>query len=218
MAVGPQSQFDLFKSDGGAQFSLAKKQYKNPPDSPFFPTANDYGCLGWTIDPADILTAAQTLTSQVFFGSMFLVPNDCTVSKLSLDFATVQGAQTNFNGTGLYSANAAGTLLTLLSGSATQTWTGVTPNAITDVSLTTPQAVKAGYYWAGILGSTSGTAATLHGLLASSSSAVNFVKGSGFATKYRSFTFSSALTALPATITLPGTVAASAFIPFVAAS
>ena len=212
----PQALYDTQQNVGGGVIQVRRTVTNNPPDSPFFPTADDYGCLGWTLDPEDILTAAQTLTTGVGQASLLVIPNTVTINRLSAAFATVQGTQTNFNGVALYSVNAALTTLTQVAVSATQTWTAASTTAITDAPFTTTPQILPGYYWAAILGSTSGTAATIHGANAVSSGALNFSKNSGV-TQWRSFTFGAGLTAFPATITLSG-VTKSAFTPFLALS
>lgn len=219
MGVGAQPAFDVVRTDGGAQYSFKRTLQRNPPDSPYTPTANDYGCLGWTLDPKDILTAAQTAVSQTLYGALMIVPNAAPVNRLSFSPHTVQGVQTNFNGVGLFSLNAAGTILNQVAVSANQTWTGVTPDGITDAAFSTNPTIQPGYYWGVFLSSTSGTAMTLHGANASSAAALNFSKASGAVnqvSKWTSFTLATQ-TAMPATITLSGTTA-SAFVPFMALS
>lgn len=219
MGVGQQLKYDTVKTDGGAVYNFRRFVQNNPPDSPYTPTANDYGCLGWTLDPKDILTAAQTAVSQTLYGSLLIVPNSGTVNRLSFSPHTVQATQTNFNGVALFQMNAAGTALTQVAVSANQTWTGVTPDGITDAAFSTTPTITPGYYWGVFLGSTSGTAMTLHGANASSAAALNFSKASGAAnqvSKWTSFTL-AAQTSMPASITLSGTTP-SAFVPFLALS
>lgn len=214
MAVGAETKYDVLRSDGGAVFNLAHKVWNNPPRSPYTPTANDYGCLGWTLDPKDILTAAQTAVSQTLYCGLIIVPNSGTINRLSFSPHTVQATQTNFNGVALFQMNAAGTVLNQVAVSANQTWTGVTPDGVTDAAFSTTPQIQPGYYWGAFLGSTSGTAMTLHGALASSAAAMNFSKASGAAnqvTKWTSFTLASQ-TAMPASITLSGTTP-STFVP-----
>lgn len=214
MGVGSQSSYDYFQNSGGGEYRLRRRVQNNPPDSPYTPTANDYGCLGWTLDPKDILTAAQTAVSQTLYCALMIVPNIGTINRLSFSPHTVQGAQTNFNGVALFQMNAAGTQLTQVAVSANQTWTGVTPDGITDAAFSTTSQIQPGYYWGAFLGSTSGTAMTLHGALASSAAALNFSKASGApaqVTKWTSFTLATQ-TSMPATITLSGTTP-SAFVP-----
>lgn len=219
MGVGAQPNFDVVRTDGGAQYAFKRTLQRNPPDSPYTPTANDYGCLGWTLDPKDILTAAQTAVSQTLYGALMIVPNVGTINRLSFSPHTVQATQTNFNGVALFSMNAAGTVLNQVAVSANQTWTGVTPDGITDAAFSTTPQIQPGYYWGVFLGSTSGTAMTLHGANASSASALNFSKASGApaqVSKWTSFTLATQ-TSMPASITLSG-VTASAFVPFLALS
>jgi hypothetical protein len=127
----------------------------------------------------------------------------------------VQGTETNFNGVGLYSVNSAFTTATLVVASANQTWTGVTPDVATDAAFTAATALIPGYYFAAFLGSTSGTAMSLHGELGTVAAVMNFSKNSAVS-KYRSFTLATQAT-LPATITLSATTA-DAFVPFMALS
>ena len=219
MGVGSQSAFDVVRTDGGAQYFFKRTLQKNPPDSPYTPTANDYGCLGWTLDPKDILTAAQTAVSQTLYGALMIVPNAAPVNRISFSPHTVQGVQTNFNGVALFQMNAAGTALTQVAVSANQTWTGVTPDGVTDAAFSTTPTIQPGYYWGVFLSSTSGTAMTLHGANASSATALNFSKAAaapGQVTKWTSFTLATQ-TSMPASITLSG-VTPSAFVPFMALS
>lgn len=221
MLLAGQGQpfFDYVKNKGGGEYYFSRKVQNNPPDEPFTTHAATYGLLGWSLDPRDILTAAQTATSQTLYGALLVVPNGAAINKLSFSPHTVQGTQTNFNGVALYSLNAAGTILNQVAVSAAQTWTGVTPDGITDANFSTNPVIQAGYYWAAFLSSTSGTAMTIHGANASSASAINFSKASGAAnqvTKWTAFTLATQ-TSMPATITLSGTTA-SAFIPFLALS
>lgn len=215
----PQPFYDVFYNAGRGQESRSRQVQENPPDEPYTAHSYTYGCLGWTMDPADILTAAQNLTTTTLFAGLIIVPNGGVANRLSCAFASVQGTETNFNGVGLYSMNAAGTALNLVVASANQTWTGVSTTAITDNAFTAATPITPGYYWGAILGSTSGTAATIHGMNAPTAAAFNFSKQSGAAnqvTKWRSFTLATQTT-MPATITLSGTTA-SAFVPFLALS
>lgn len=213
----PQQAFDVQQNAGGGQLSVRRIVTNNPPDSPFTPTADDYGCFGWTVDPADVLTSAQTLTSGVLFGALLVIPNTVTANRLSLSYHTVQGTQTNFNGVGLYSLNSALTTATKIAASATQTWTtGGNVDKVVDAPFVTPTQLIPGYYIAAVLGSTSGTAMTVHGALGAVAAVMNFTKNSGVS-QYRTFTSGSGLTALPATITMSG-VTAGAFLPFLALS
>lgn len=216
--VGAQTSYDVYRSDGGAQYKLARQVQKNPPDSPFFPTANDYGVAGWSTDPADCLAASTTATaSQVGNGALLLVPNAVTVNRLSFSYHTVQGAETNYNGVGLYSLNAAFSTATLVASSANQAgWTGAPGvDAVTDAAFSSAVQISPGYYIGVVLGSTSGTAMTLNGS-AGLVNLLNFAKNSAVTAK-RSFTFGSALTALPATITMSAATAVAS-IPFMAVS
>lgn len=215
MGVGPQPNYDVYYNSGQGEFFLSRKQQLNPPDSPYFPTANDYGCLGWTLDPEDVLTAAQTLTTGTIFGSLLVVPNGGTINRLTAAFATVQGVQTNANGVALYQVNAALTQLSQVAVSANQTWTAVSTTATVDNPFSTTPLIGPNYYWACIMGSTSGTAATIHGANAVTAAVLNFSKNAGV-TQWRSFTLAGQ-TSWPATITLSG-VTKSAFTPFLALS
>lgn len=211
----PQAAFDVFRTDGGAQYTMRRTVQRNPPDSPFTPTADDYGCLGWTLDPEDVLTAAQTLTTGTIFGSLIVVPVGGTINRLTAAFATVQGVQTNTNGVALYSVNAGLTTLSQVAVSANQTWTAVSTTATVDNPFSTTPTIVPGYYWACIMGSTSGTAATVHGANAVTAAVLNFSKNTGV-TQWRSFTLAGQTT-WPATITLSG-VTKGAFTPFLALS
>lgn len=211
----PQAAFDVQQNSGGGQLFVRRQVMNNPPDSPYFPTADDYGCLGWTLDPEDVLTAAQTLTTGTIFGSLMVIPNTGNINRLSAAFATVQGTQTNANGVALYQPNAALTSLSLVASSANQTWTGVSTTAMTDNPFSTTPQITPGYYWACIMGSTSGAAATIHGANAVTAAVLNFSKNSGVS-QWRSFTLAGQ-TAWPATITLSATTK-SAFTPFLALS
>jgi hypothetical protein len=211
----PQASYDIRQNSGGGLIYERTLVKNNPPDSPFLPTADDYGCYAWTCDPADVTTAAQVTVSETLYGSVLVVPNTPTVNRLSFCPHTVQGAETNFNGVALYSLNAAYTTATLVVASANQTWTGVTPDTIVDAAFTAATQILPGYYIAAFLGSTSGTAMSLHGELGTVAAVMNYNKNSAVS-KYRSFTLATQAT-FPATITLSSTTA-SAFIPFMALS
>jgi hypothetical protein len=210
----PQGSYDVQKSVGGGVIEVQRSVINNPPDSPYLPTADDYGVVAWTCDPADVTTAAQLTVSQTLYGALLVVPNQPAGNVGHLSFAphTVQGAETNFNGLALYSLNAAYTTATLIIASATQTWTGITPDTIVDAALTTTEQIGPGYYIAAFLGSTSGTAMSLHGELGTIAAVVNASKN-GAPSKYRSFTLPTQ-TAFPSTITLSATTP-SAFVPFI---
>jgi hypothetical protein len=195
----PQVNYDVQQNVGGGQLEVRRVVMNNPPDSPFLPTADDYGCYAWTCDPADVTTAAQLTVSETLYGSLLVIPNSVTVNRFSFVPHTVQGTETNFNGVGLYSVNSAFTTATLVVASANQTWTGVTPDVATDAAFT----------------ATSGTAMSLHGELGTVAAVMNFSKNSAVS-KYRSFTLATQAT-LPATITLSATTA-DAFVPFMALS
>jgi hypothetical protein len=213
----PQQLFDFQKNAGGGVIQVQRSLIVNAPDSPYLPTADDYGISAWTCDPADVTTAAQLTVSQTLYGALLVVPNTGKpANRLSLIPHTVQGAETNFNGVGLYSLNSTYTTATQIAVSANQTWTGVTPDVSVDAAFTTAiSALTPGYYIATFLGSTSGTAMTLHGELGTVASAMNFAKN-GAVSAYRSFTLAGQTT-MPASITLSGTTP-SAFIPFLALS
>jgi hypothetical protein len=191
----------------------------NPPDSPYFPTADDYGCFGWTLDPEDILTAAATLVTQKLLLAMVVIPNTVTVNRISCAFAnTTSLAVNNFNGAALYSANSGFTTLTQVAASATQAWSGSTSTtALTDIPLTAATQITPGYYWAGFLTSFTAGAPTLHGATAVSAAAINFTKNSAVATAYRAAVVTATQTTMPATVSIAG-ITASAFTPFLAVS
>jgi hypothetical protein len=212
----PQANYDVQQNVGGGQLEVRRMVMNNPPDSPFLPTADDYGCYAWTCDPADVTAAAQLTVSETLYGSLLVIPNSVTVNRLTIVPHTVQGTQTNFNGVGLYSVNSTFTTATLVVASANQTWTGAgVVDAATDAAFTAATALTPGYYFAAFLGSTSGTAMTLHGELGTVAAVMNFSKNSAVS-KYRSFTLATQAT-LPATITLSATTT-DAFIPFMALS
>jgi hypothetical protein len=213
----PQQGFDTYQNAGLGVLQQRKVSVLNPPDSPFLPTADDAGCYAWSTDPADCLAAATTATaSQVGNGTLLVVPNTVTVNRLSFSQHTLQGTETNYNGVGLYSLNAAFTTATLVASSANQAgWTGSTVDGITDAAFSAAVQLVPGYYLGVILGSTSTTAMTLNGT-AGLTSLLNFAKNSAVTAK-RSFTFGSALTALPATITMSAATAIGT-IPFMAVS
>lgn len=213
----PQQAFDVQQNSGGGQISVRRLVMNNPPDSPYLPTADDAGCFAWSTDPADCLTTTTTATtSQVGNGVLLVVPNTVTVSRLSFSYHTVQGTQTNFNGVGLYSLSSGFTTATKIASSANQTWTTAgNVDTVVDATFTASLQITPGYYLGVILGSTSGTAMTLNGS-AGLAALTNFSKNSAVTAK-RSFTFGSALTALPATITM-SSATAIASIPFLALS
>lgn len=220
MKFPSDAAYDVLQNSGGGQFSLRKMVRNNPPESPFFPTADDYGCLGWTLDPADVLTAAQLTVSTTLYGAMLVIPNACTVNRLTFFPHAVQGAETNFNGVALYSPVYTSGVITSLSQvavSANQSgWTGITPDTAVDAPFSATANITPGYYWATWLGSTGGTAMSLHGALGTLSAVLNFSKKTSQETKYRAFTLATQTT-MPATITLSG-VTASAFVPAFALS
>lgn len=211
----PQAAFDVQQNSGLGQISVRKLVNNNPPDSPYSLTADDYGFFGWTIDPADLVAAATLTVSQTAYFSLLVVPNTVTVNRVSFVASTVQGALTNFNGVGIYSISSDLTTLTKVAASATQTWTGLTPNALTDAPLSAAYQLLPGYYFTAILGSTSGTAMSVYGVTAGNAGAVNFAKNNAPTAK-KNFSIATQ-TALPTSVTMSGQTA-TAFTPFLALS
>lgn len=215
----PQQAYDINQNTGGGQFTERRMVMNNPPDSPYFPTADDYGCVGWTADPADIMIAAATLVTQKLIGAMLVVPNAVTVNRLSVIFGnTTSLAVNNFNGAALFSLNAAGTTLSQVATSATQSWSSSTSTtALTDIPFTAATALVPGYYWAAFLTSFTAGTPTLHGVTAVTAAALNFGKNSAVPSTFRAFTLTATQTTMPASITMSGTTA-SAFVPFMVLS
>lgn len=210
-----QTKYDTFKTDGGALYNLRRFVQNNVPDSPFFPTAADYGCFGWTMDPEDVLTAPQTAADGTIYGALVVIPNACTVNRISFELSAAPTTEHNYTGVGLYAPNAALTSLSLVASSANQNWVGGSTTVLTDAAFSAATAIAAGYYWAcWEVGFTAGTPG-IHGALAQSSGVLNFSKNSGV-TQWRSFSLAGQTT-MPATITLSG-VTKSAFTPFLVVS
>ena len=74
MKFPQEAAFDVQQNVGGGVISVRKAVRNNPPESPYLPTADDYGCFALTCDPADVTTAAAQLTvSQTLYGSLLVV-------------------------------------------------------------------------------------------------------------------------------------------------
>lgn len=212
----PQQAFDVQQNSGGGQISVRRLVMNNPPDSPYTMTADDYGAVGWTLDPEDVLTAPQTAADGTIYGSLVVIPNTVTANRISFLLSAAPTTEHNYSGVGLYSANAAMTTLSLVASSANQNWVGGSTTALTDAPLSVATQLTPGYYWATWeVGFSAGTPG-IHGATAQSSGVLNWSKNSGVAA-YRSFSMPSQ-TSMPATITLPGTVVKSAFTPFLVVS
>jgi hypothetical protein len=212
----PQQAYDYQQNVGGGVIEVRRSVMNNPPDSPYFPTADDYGCLGWTLDPEDVLTAPQTAADGTIYGALVIIPNTVTVNRISFQLSAAPTTEHNYSGVGLYSANSALTTLSLLASSANQNWVGGSTAAITDAPFSAAAQVTPGYYWAcWEVGFSAGTPG-IHGATAESAGILNFSKNSG-ATAWRAFSMPSN-TSMPATITLPGTAVKSAFTPFLVVS
>jgi hypothetical protein len=214
MAV--QSSYDVYTDDGNQQYKLRRRVQNNVPDSPFFPTAADYGTYGWTLDPEDVLTAPQTAADGTIYGALLVVPNNCTVNRISFQLSAAPTTEHNYSGVGLYSVNSALSSLSLVASSANQNWVGGSTTVLTDAPFSVATPITAGYYWAcWEVGFSAGTPG-IHGATAEAAGILNFTKNSGV-TAYRSFT-KTAQTSMPVSLALPAGVTTSAFTPFLVLS
>lgn len=215
MKFPAQTVYDVEQNSGQGISYIRKVVRNNPPDSPYFPTADDYGALGWTLDPEDVLTAPQTAADGTIYGALVVVPTACTVNRLSFQLSAAPTTEHNYTGVGLYSVNSALTTLSLVASSANQNLVGGSTTAITDAPFSAATPIVPGYYWATWeVGFSAGTPG-IHGATAEASGILNWSKNTGV-TQWRSFTLATQ-TSMPATITLSG-VTKSAFTPFLVLS
>lgn len=119
-----QSNFDIFRSDGGAQFALKKTLQNNTEIVPLAPLPGDFGLLGWTIDPIDVNVVNQAIVSgtQYFVRlsnpSNLNLQNNNQIKKVGLQLGTTAAATPGtYSGFAVYSYVLGATTMTKLSDS-----------------------------------------------------------------------------------------------------
>lgn len=191
VTIGPSGNVSLTGSITGAT-------------TPNIPLPSDNAFIAWSFDPVNIAGMNALSVGALTLVAVY-IRTTTTISNIVMLYGTTTGATLTNSYAGLYNSSGV-----LLSGSADQSasWVGASGNGTAKTTaLTTPQVVSPGFYWAAAMIGSAGTSPTWGRGGTNPSGLINIGLG---ANAYRFATYSSALTALPASFTPTSLVNAGA--------
>jgi len=161
--MGVQTQYDIYKSDGGAIYSLRRTLQKNPEAIPMGPPPSDFGLAAWTSDSLDWTLATQAIVSGTLYAVQFTLQATTSVAKVGLLLGTTAAVTAGtYSGLALYTYDT--TTLTKLSDTgATDSakWVTAGASGYVEDSLAAVQNLSPGKYYGAFIAAFSGTMPTI---------------------------------------------------------
>lgn len=206
--MGVQSQFDVYKSDGGAVFNLRKTVQRNPEAVPMSPPPSDFGLAAWTTDSLDWTANNSAIVSGTLYATEFTLQANTSVAKVGLLLGTTAAVTAGtYSGLAVYTYDTT-TLAKLSDTGATDSakWVTAGASGYVEDSLSATQNLGPGKYYGAFIAAFSGTMPTI----VSSPLPVPAITIKGVTIK-RVLTL-AAQTSFPATLTV-ASMSAGSFVP-----
>lgn len=159
MAV--QKKYDVFKTDGGATYSLRKTQQNNLESTALNLSPQDFGLDAWSVNVDDLSTATQALVSGTQYFVRMPIPynanlqNANQIKKVGLHLgAAALATPGTYSGLAVYSWTIGGANLTKLSDTGADNsaaWVTSGASKYFEASLSAAQSPQAGYLYASFI-------------------------------------------------------------------
>lgn len=157
MSVSPQPAYNIYQNSGGGTYALRRLVQNNVEEREMGPVPQDFGLLGWTINPGDVDSNTQAIVS----GTQYFVrlnnpanlsaANNNQINKVGLQIGTTAAATPGtYSGFAVYSYTLGATTMTKLADTgATNGAAWVTSGASNymEGTLTTPVSATPGYLY-----------------------------------------------------------------------
>lgn len=214
MAV--QKKYDVFRTDGGAQYNLRKTQQNNTEQIALNLAPQDFGLDAWSVNPDDLSTATQALVSGTQYFVRMPIPynanlqNGNQIKKIGLHLGNAALATPGtYSGFALYSWTIGNANLTKLSDTGADNgaaWVTSGASKYFEASLSAAQSPAAGYLYASFIP----TFTTMPNCYATAINVNSFnIKGTTIAKAYSL----AAQTSFGASVAISG-LTAGTFVPF----
>lgn len=156
-----QKKYDVFRTDGGAQYLLRKTQQNNTESVPLNMSAQDFGLDAWSVGPDDLSTITQALVSGTQYFVRMPIPynanlqNANRIAKVGLHLgAAALATPGTYSGLAVYSWTIGGLNLTKLADTGADdgaAWVTSGASKYFEATLSSAQSPQAGYLYASFI-------------------------------------------------------------------